>query len=234
MNSKLFFLFSWLNSAFFQNECHKKKIQLSRHNPGKGNFGERFCLESILFPVLVLILSQCILDGMRAASGHWLLRYSLILKKASGWGHYCLITICDYWRFLQWPYFVRWPIVHQRIHAAGNFGWLESISRGFFEGGGKWGELDLKTVLAEMSTHFSPIWIWLITVLVFIYFSHISCVFEVCLNLSKCCFKYLELGAEAFFYHYLLFVGITGEVFLGTLQHIRTCSYRDNPRLCGN
>ena len=64
----------------------------------------------ILFLVPVLILSQRILAGMRAASGHWLLRYSLILKKASGWGHYCLITVCDYWHFLQWPYFVRWPI----------------------------------------------------------------------------------------------------------------------------
>lgn len=106
-------------------------------------------------------------------------------------------------------------LVHQRIHAAGNFGWLESINGIFF-----FLCLELKTVLAEMSHFPSHLDMFNHGVCFDIHFS-ISFALEVCLDLSKCCFK-AELWAEVFC-HYLLFVGITGEIFLWSLLCINTC-----------
>lgn len=161
-------------------------------------------------------LSQGILDGMRAASGHWLFRYPLILKKVSPWGHYCLITVCDYRHILQWPYSAGRSACSPENPCSWKF-WLTRKYKWdfFFFFGLNWKPFLLKCHI------FPPIWICLITVLALIYFFHKLCL-EVCLDLSKCYFK-AELWAEVFC-HYLLFVGITGEIFLWSILCISTCS----------
>lgn len=152
---------------------------------------------------------------MRATSGHWLFRYSLILRKASSWGHYCLITVCDYRHILQWPYSADWSACSPENPCSWKF-WLTRKYKWnifFF-----W--LELKTVLAEMSHFPSHLDMFNHGACFDIYFS-ISFALEVCLALSKCCFK-AELWAEVFC-HYLLFVGITGDIFLWSLLCISTC-----------
>lgn len=161
------------------------------------------------------MLSQGILDRIRATSGHWLFRYSLILKKASSWGHYCLITVCDYRHTLQWPYSADWSACSLENPCSWKF-WLTRKYKWNFLGGLNW-----KTFLLKCHI-FPPILICLIMVLALIYIFPISFVFEVCLDLSKCCFKF-ELWAEVFC-HYLLLVGITREIFLWSLLCISTCS----------
>jgi hypothetical protein len=102
------------------------------YSSGKDNFRDDLSCKHILF--MALSLSQGLLYRKWAASGHWLFRYSLILKKASGWGHYRLITVCDYWHILQWPHSVYWPVCSQENLCSWKFWLTKKFKWGFFFG----------------------------------------------------------------------------------------------------